>query len=193
MTTKTTTKKNTPAKEATPPLKLTAAEKKTLMAVVNATPFLSAIERRQYEQGVEEGYLRSAPVLADFDIDVYSGVLPIPAKVDADFYNTETGKFTEFEPDDTYLCTMLDAITHASEHGLLNTRTWVRHIFKSEDSFEWFLAALAEYDDCYRINDRWWEALARLAEHETQAEGFTHTQEMSDELRQYAAETNQCF
>ena len=63
----------------------------------------------------------------------------------------------------------------------------MKAVFKAPGGFEWFLDELAGYDQCYRINDRWWQALARLAEHENFEEGFTHTEDMAAALREHGA------
>jgi hypothetical protein len=85
----------------------------------------------------------------------------------------------------------LDAITLAAEGGKLTHESWVRECFGTVDSFEAFLEELSSYDDCYRIHDRWWAALAHLAGSENYEEGFITTEDMANSLRDAAQEANQ--
>lgn len=84
-----------------------------------------------------------------------------------------------------------DLITIAAEGGKLTKENWVAECFSSADSFEAFLEELSAYDQCYRINDRWWYALAHLAGFENCEEGFIATEDMADRLREAAEETKQ--
>ncbi|QDZ26559.1 hypothetical protein [Noviherbaspirillum sp. UKPF54] len=112
-------------------------------------------------------------------------------KCEAGGFNKRTKKFTPFTEIPMGMYEVLDAITAAVEAGIVDTDTWVSQLFAGVDVFEDFLAGLACYDECYRVMDRWWQALARLAGTEHIEEGFTHTSEMADLLRETADETNQ--
>ena len=58
----------------------------------------------------------------------------------------------------------LDHITAAVEAGMVDKNAWSTQLFASEDDFDRFMEELESYDDCYRITDRWWTALAALAD-----------------------------
>lgn len=188
--------KKTPAKKTTREAEtpaMSAEEKKALKKAVNDAAWLSKEEKKMYVDGLDKGYAMNTPTIAKYKIDAYDGASPIPVNSDTAFYDSATGIFTAFEPGEPGLYEVLDCIAHASENGHLNSRTWVKDIFKTEAAYEWFLDELTGYDQCYRINDRWWAGLARLAEHEQSEEGFVHTEDMADELRKHARETNQRF
>jgi len=85
----------------------------------------------------------------------------------------------------------LDRITAAAEAGKLTQENWVGECFGTVTSFDAFLDELTNYDDCFRINDRWYSALAHLAGTENLEEGFITTADMAHELRNSAAESNQ--
>lgn len=76
----------------------------------------------------------------------------------------------------------LDHITAAVESGELDSETWPEQLFATEGDFHDFLSSLSGYDECFRIVDRWWFALAQLAEHDGDEEGFIHTQDIADEI-----------
>lgn len=109
---------------------------------------------------------------------------------DAGGFNKRTKKFKPFEsmPE---MYEALDAITAAVEAGVIDTDKWVSQLFASLEVFNEFMEELAFYDTCFRLMERWYAALARLAQHENVEEGFTHTDEIADALREAAEETNQ--
>jgi hypothetical protein len=85
----------------------------------------------------------------------------------------------------------LDMVTLAAEGGKLTYENWVRECFGTVESFDAFLEELESYDDCYRIHDRWWLALAHLAGSENYEEGFITTEDIAHSLRQAAEESGQ--
>ncbi len=93
------------------------------------------------------------------------------------------------ECDGTYA--VLDLITLAAEAGQLSAENWVRECFGTIESFEAFLENFGSYDDCYRVSDRWWDALANLAGSQYSEEGFIRTDDMASCLRDAADETGQ--
>lgn len=105
-------------------------------------------------------------------------------------FNKRTKKFSPFVSM-PMLYEALDAITAAIEAGVIDTEKWVSQVFATTEVFEQFLEELAFYDNCYRIMDRWYAALARLAQTEHVQEGFIRSDEIADALREAAEETNQ--
>jgi hypothetical protein len=87
-------------------------------------------------------------------------------------------------------CDALDAITAAVEAGVVDKNDWSRQLFATEDEFEAFLEELEQYDECYRITDRWWAALAEIAGRSDE-EGFIACREIVEALRQSVAEGEQ--
>ena len=82
----------------------------------------------------------------------------------------------------------LDAITAAAEAGIIDDDDWVTQLFSNDAELEAFFEELEQYDDCYRINDRWWRALAELAGSANFEEGFVSCREIVDGLRESIAE-----
>ena len=105
-------------------------------------------------------------------------------------FNKRTKTFTPFESM-PLMYEALDAITAAVEAGIIDTDKWVSQVFATTDVFEEFLDELSCYDECYRVMERWYWALALIAQHENVEEGFTHTCDIADALREAAEETNQ--
>ncbi|OOG58029.1 hypothetical protein [Polaromonas sp. C04] len=85
---------------------------------------------------------------------------------------------------------ILDTITLAVEAGIVEQKGWVKQFFANEAAFEDFISDVGDYDECFRITDRWWQALAALAE-VIDEEGFVSSQEIADTLVEYATETSQ--
>jgi hypothetical protein len=67
----------------------------------------------------------------------------------------------------------LDDITAACEAGVVEKFSWSTQLFQTPADLAWFLEELESYDDCYRITDRWWHALASLAGVEDEQEFIT--------------------
>lgn len=78
-------------------------------------------------------------------------------------------------------------------HGRLNSRTWVRTVFKDEEAFDWFLEEPSTYYEKFRIRDPWWWALVNLAEDETEESGFSTAEEMAQRASDFAREIGQVF
>jgi hypothetical protein len=81
----------------------------------------------------------------------------------------------------------LDHITAAVEAGVVDRNRWAAQLFADNDELEGFLDALEAYDDCFRITDRWWTALAALA-HRFDEEGFVSCAEIVNGLRESIVE-----
>jgi len=79
---------------------------------------------------------------------------------------------------------VLDSIVLALEAGVLDSFRWPQQIFATRAVFNSFLEYLNDYDECYRISDQWWRALAELCE-VVDEEGFVSTREIANELRKH--------
>lgn len=89
--------------------------------------------------------------------------------------------------DGLMVCEVLDSITLAVEAGALDNYKWPQQIFAKKAAFEAFIEELSEYDDCYRITDRWWSALSVICEGGDE-EGFVSSYEIARELLAKAKE-----
>lgn len=76
---------------------------------------------------------------------------------------------------------VLDTLTIAVEAGVVNAFKWPQQFFASKPAFLEFIEQLEEYDDCYRITDRWWQALAALIGGSDE-EGFVSAREIAETL-----------
>lgn len=113
------------------------------------------------------------------------------------FYDEDRGGFDvkkqKFKPmklagGDYMIHEVLDAVTAAVEAGIVEQHTWPKQIFKTGADLEAFLDDFSNYDECYRVHDRWWQALANLAGSTNCEEGFSTTSDMADTLREYVAD-----
>ncbi|MBE0548550.1 MAG: hypothetical protein IH627_13065 [Rubrivivax sp.] len=76
----------------------------------------------------------------------------------------------------------LDNITAAVEAGIVDKNRWASQLFADDDELEGFFEGLAGYDECYRVTDRWWQALAAMTG-QTDEESFITGSEIADGLR----------
>jgi hypothetical protein len=83
---------------------------------------------------------------------------------------------------------VLDSITLAVEAGVTDSHNWPQQLFANQAALEDFLEQLSEYDDCFRINDRWAMALAHLVKSEDCEEGFGTGRDMAQTLEQFVNE-----
>lgn len=84
----------------------------------------------------------------------------------------------------------LDAIADACERGMLHPEKWVTQCFKTMEAFDGFIELLSEYDECFRIHDRWYQALMTLGD-TCNEEGFVTSREIAERLLEVAEETGQ--
>jgi hypothetical protein len=83
---------------------------------------------------------------------------------------------------------VLDGITLAVESGKIDSHNWPQQLFANQLALEDFLEQLSEYDDCFRINDRWAMALAHLVKSEDCEEGFGSGRDMAQTIEQFVNE-----
>lgn len=104
-------------------------------------------------------------------------------------FDEKTKKFTLLtdSPDDM-LTGILDAMTLAVEAGTVSEEGWLEELFADKAEFGSFILELSDYE--YRINDRWYQALMRLAGRSDEKEFVTH-HEIAQALLLQAKTTNQ--
>ncbi len=85
---------------------------------------------------------------------------------------------------------VLDVMTAAAEAGVLNRKTWVSQIFADDEVFLRFMEELAEYDECYRLHDRWYRALFEITD-AVNEEGFVLCQEIVERMLEQAEKSGQ--
>lgn len=85
---------------------------------------------------------------------------------------------------------VMDAMAAATEAGILDCNRWVSQMFADTAVFRVFAEELSYYDECYRIRDRWYDALRRLANKDDE-EGFITCDEIAQGLLDAAVETGQ--
>lgn len=81
-------------------------------------------------------------------------------------------------------------MTAAAESGVLHRKIWVSQIFADDEVFYRFMEELAEYDDCYRIHDRWYRALFEITD-AVNEEGFVLCREIVERMLEQAEKTGQ--
>lgn len=92
-----------------------------------------------------------------------------------------------FERGERGLNEILDNIANAMEAGGIDNFLWPQQIFANRKSFDNFIEELECYDDCYRITDQWWTALAHLIGYGDE-EGFISCSEIAGTLYKEAFE-----
>lgn len=98
----------------------------------------------------------------------------------------------ELKPIDDYnlVHEVLDVMTAAAEAGVLNRQTWVSQIFADDEVFLRFMEELADYDECYRLHDRWYRALFEITD-AVNEEGFVLCQEIVERMLEQAEKSGQ--
>lgn len=121
--------------------------------------------------------------LADPTVELIKAYRPEPRGIEHDAYETRssetwaeecaakggfdpyTKSFTplKYGPEQMWVDDALDHITAAAEAGIVDGNNWSTQLFAGEDELEAFFDDLEEFDQCCRITDRWWSAIAALA------------------------------
>jgi hypothetical protein len=104
-------------------------------------------------------------------------------------FNPFTREFTpmRFASEGMELHEALDAITAAVEAGIVDRNSWACQLFAGEEELDGFLEELEYYDECYRIIDRWWYAIAELVGADDE-EGLISSAEVANALRNSIAD-----
>lgn len=97
----------------------------------------------------------------------------------------------EYDEEHHEVYEVLDSLTLALEAGVVSEKAWLKDIFGTPAAFEGFLEYFENYDESFRINDRWNSALALLGDTIHNEEGFITCQDIADRLREVARETGQ--
>lgn len=104
-------------------------------------------------------------------------------------YYPETREFEPFT-EIRWMHEIFDAIAAATEDGFTDRNSWVSQFFTSEEIFRKFLEEVESYEQCYRIRDRWYEALRRIANKDDE-ECFVTGEEIAEGLLEVAQLTGQ--
>jgi hypothetical protein len=85
---------------------------------------------------------------------------------------------------------VLDTMSLALQAGTVNTHGWPQQFFANRKAFDSFLEHLECYDECFRITDEWWDALAMLAygSRVGDEEGFITTADMAQAIANKVSE-----
>jgi len=92
------------------------------------------------------------------------------------------------DAEDIQIASILDAITLATEAGIVERTTWVKQFFANNAVFRVFLQELDEYD--FRINDRWHAALMKISDRKEEF-NFVSNAEIAAGLFDAATKTGQ--
>lgn len=116
-------------------------------------------------------------------------IIGISPNFDSMGYFPETGELkpiTEFN----FPHEVLDVMTAAAEAGVLRSDSWVRQLFADDEIFFEFMEELSGYNECYRINDRWYRALFDITD-AVNEEGFVTSEEIVERMLEQAEKTGQ--
>lgn len=155
--------------------------------------YLTATSKKYALDALKKGHAVQNVLLEEFDIKArkppkFENCQPVD-----NLYNPTKDQWLAHEPGDLDMYEILDTLTYAVTKGMLNSRTCVKTVFHTEESWDWFLEALAVYEQIHRIRDPWWFALAALAEHDDFEEGFSTAEDMAEAIAEHAADTGQAF
>lgn len=111
-----------------------------------------------------------------------------PNTVDGGFFpDTNTIKpFADF----TEVHEVLEAITAATEAGVVDQNKWVSQFFCNREKFLEFMEEFSAYDQAFRILDCWYQALFKIAGVYDE-EGFVTSEEIVEKLLKQAEESGQ--
>lgn len=100
-------------------------------------------------------------------------------------YNPFSQQFTplRYGSGDVSMHEALDHITAAAEAGIVDQNVWAGQLFASAGDLDSFFQELEDYDEEFRITDRWWTAIAKLVNTHDE-EGLITCADMVVALRQ---------
>lgn len=100
-------------------------------------------------------------------------------------FNPFTKEFTplKYDSEEMWMHEALDHITAALEAGIVDRNNWATQLFAGEHELEEFLTELECYDETSRIADRWWLAVAKLADW-LDEDGMVNCSEIVEKLRE---------
>jgi hypothetical protein len=113
---------------------------------------------------------------------------PRPIRAYESVWNSKEKRFIAVTSmDKIHVHMVLDGISLAIEAGVIDSHGWPQQLFSSRAAFDEFIEQLSGYDDCYRITDQWWQALATIADF-VDEEGFISSSDIAEELYSAASE-----
>ena len=132
-------------------------------------------------------------------ITSFAGYRPIPLVPGAypKYFEPETGTLTPVSKvklskgESHQIEHVLDSLTLAIETGVVSENKWLKEIFGTVKAFDTFLDEFENYDECFRICDRWWTALSVLGDSIYDQESFITCIDIAERLREVARESRQ--
>jgi hypothetical protein len=112
-----------------------------------------------------------------------------PHNKDGFGFHPETGEFKVWE-NIQWMHEVFDSIAAAVEAGVVDRNRWVSQFFADEEIFKYILREVSDYEQCFRIRDRWYEALHQLTGL-IDEEGCVTGEEITERLIEAAEETGQ--
>jgi hypothetical protein len=108
-------------------------------------------------------------------------------------YNPVTKKFTPFDLPEGLNSghEVFDALTAACEAGVLDTETWATACFSNKETLSHFLDELMNYNDEFRVMDRWAQAFMALGGSSNYEGGYCNSEQMAHSLHEHLMETGQ--
>lgn len=103
-------------------------------------------------------------------------------------YNPATNTFqplklrAEIYEGDILRSHIFTTVAAALEAGILDEEKWPSQLFADEDSFNSFVNELAEFEDCYKLQESWWQALRALSFGGDLEEGYCSGRELAERL-----------
>jgi len=108
-------------------------------------------------------------------------------------YNPVTKKFTPFDLPEGLDSghEVFDALTAACEAGVLDTDAWATTCFANKETLSHFLDELMNYNDEFRVMDRWAQAFMALGDSANYEGGYCNSEQMAQSLHEHLMETGQ--
>jgi hypothetical protein len=108
-------------------------------------------------------------------------------------FNPVTKKFIPFNLPDGLNSghEVFDSLTAACEAGILDSETWATTCFANKETLEQFIQELLNYNDSYRVMDRWSQAFMALGDSSNFEDGYCTSEEMAQSLHEHLIETKQ--
>lgn len=75
----------------------------------------------------------------------------------------------------------LDSMTGAVEAGLIDSEQWVAQLWQTPADLDAFLAMFSDYDEFFRVTDRWWHMLSLLTGN-VDEEGMVTCHQLAEEM-----------
>ncbi len=83
-----------------------------------------------------------------------------------------------------YAESLFITVSAAIEAGIIDDMRWPSQLFANRESFERFIETLANYEECFKLQDPWWSALKAVVCPPSEEEGHATAEDLAERLHE---------